>query len=284
MIRRFLICSLCLVSVVSFSSTAAAQSSVPINIAWDPNDDHPEGYAVFIGTAPGVYTEAIDVGPRTSYTFSTGVVGQRYYFNVAAYKPKPNVGPRANEISAVVEAPAVAGLEAPIVNGSNVTLRWQTQSMSPIVDFVLEAGSASAASNVFSGSVGLTNGISASVGPGTYYVRVRPRTSTHIGNAANEVSFSVGASGCSAPPPAPEGVSGAVHGTAAWISWTASPGATTYGVQAGTEPGQSNLYAGVVGPIPSLDAPVPAGFRAYVRVYAINPCGISPPSAEVIVQ
>jgi hypothetical protein len=284
MIRRFVVWSLSLLCVVALPSFAAGQPSVPVTLAWDPAEDNPEGYAVFIGTESGAYTQAVDVGTNTTYTFSTGVVGQRYYFNVAAYKPKPHLGAKANEVSTVVESPAMAGLEAPLVNGSNVMLRWHAQSMSPIVDFLLEAGSASGLSNIFSGSVGSITQLSASVGPGTYFVRVKPRTTTHVGNAYNEVSFSVGAGGCSAPPPAPEHVSGQMHGTAATISWTPSAGATTYGVQAGSESGLSNLFEGVVGPIPALSAPVPAGFRAYVRIYAINACGISPPSREVLVR
>lgn len=283
MIRRFLFWPFCVVSIVNLPATAAAQS-VPVTIAWDQNDDNPDGYAVYIGTEPGVYTEAIDVGLATSYIFSKGVIGQRYYFNVAAYKPKAHLGGKAKEVSAVIETPALAGLEPAIVNGSNVTLKWLATSMSPIVDFLLEAGTASGLSNIFSGSVGPTSQLSASVGPGTYFVRVRPRTTTHIGQAVNEVSFSVGTAGCSAPPPAPGGVSGAVRGSTASISWTASPGATTYGIQAGTAPGLNNLFEGVVGPIPSLSASVTPGFRAHIRVYAINPCGISPSSREVVVQ
>lgn len=283
MIRRFVGWSLCLVCVVALPSIAAGQPSAPVTLAWDPAEGNPEGYAVFIGTESGVYTQIVDVGTNTTYTFSTGVVGQRYYFNVAAYN-KPHLGAKANEVSTVVESRALASLEPPLVNGSNVTLRWHALSMSPIVDFLLEAGSASGLSNIFSGSVGSITQLSASVGPGTYFVRVKPRTTTHVGNAYNEVSFSVGAGGCSAPPPAPEHVAGQLHGTAAMISWRPSPGATTYGVQAGSGSGLSNLFEGVVGPIPALSAPVPAGFRAYVRIYAINPCGISPPSREVLVQ
>ena len=283
MIRRFVVWSLCLVCVVALPSIADGQPSAPVTLAWDPAEGDPEGYAVFIGTESGVYTQAVDVGTNTTYTFSTGVVGQRYYFNVAAYN-KPHLGAKANEVSTVVESPAMAGLEPPLVNGSNVTLRWRALSMSPIVDFLLEAGSASGLSNIFSGSVGSITQLSASVGPGTYFVRVKPRTTTHVGNAYNEVSFSVGAGECSAPPPAPEHVAGQLHDTAVTISWRPSPGATTYGVQAGSGSGLSNLFEGVVGPIPALSAPVPAGFRAYVRIYAINPCGISPPSREVLVQ
>ena len=107
MIRRFLFWSLCFACVVSIPSAAAGQSGVPVTIAWDANNDNSEGYAVFIGTQPGVYTEAVDVGPSTSFTYFNGAVGRRYYFTVAAYKPKPHLGAKAPPVSAVIEAASV---------------------------------------------------------------------------------------------------------------------------------------------------------------------------------
>ena len=286
MIRRFLIWSFCLAGVVSLPATAAAQA-VPVGIAWDANDDDPEGYTVFIGTQPGVYTEVIDVGKNTFYMYSDGVPGQRYYFTVAAYKPKPHLGPQAPEISHVLETFAVAALEAPVVDGSTVTLRWQSQSSTPIVDYLLEAGTSTGMRNIFSRSVGTTTQLSATVGAGTYFVRVVPRTTTHTGYAANEVTFSIGGGGggCSSgPPAAPTGVTGSVQSGVASISWAPVPGATTYGVQAGSGPGLSDIFEGVVGPGTSISAAVGPGFAAYVRILAVSPCGVSPPSAEVAIR
>ncbi len=192
MIRRFLIWSFCLACVVSLPTTAAAQA-VPVGIAWDANDDDPEGYTVFIGTQPGVYTEVIDVGKNTFYVYSDGVPGQRYYFTVAAYKPKPHVGPKATEVSHVLETFAVAALEPPVVNGSTVTLRWQSQSSTPIVDYLLEAGTATGMRNIFSGSVGTDH---ATLGNrrSRHLLRPRqvPRTTTHIGTCGQRSEFSIG--------------------------------------------------------------------------------------------
>ena len=284
MIRRFLFSLFCLACFASLPTTAAGQSGVPVIVAWDPNDDDPDGYVVFIGSEPGVYTETVDVGRSIYYVFSTGVAGQRYYFSVAAYKPRSHLSGMATEVSTVIEARAVAAMEPPEVNGSNVTLRWRAQSASPITDYVLEAGTSSGASDIFRGSVGTTTQISASVGPGTYFVRVIPRTLSHTGHAANEVSFTTAGGECTAPPPAPTGVIGVVHSGTASISWTPAPGATTYGIQAGTGPGLRDIYEGAVGPIPSVSATVGSDFAAYVRVFAANPCGISPASAEIFVK
>jgi hypothetical protein len=288
MIRRFLFGFFCLTCFVSLPSSAAGQSSVPVTIAWDPNDDDPEGYAVFIGTQPGVYTEAVDVGRNISFTYVNGAVGRRYYFTVAAYKPKPRVGPKATPVSTVIEAPAEVTLEPPIVSGSTVTLRWHAKSGSEIIDYIVEAGRASGLSNVFRGSVGVITELTATVGPGAFFVRVIPRTTTHVGTPSNEVGFSTepdaGGPGCTAPPPAPTGVSGAVRNGMASIWWTPAPGAIRYGVQAGTRSGLNDIFEGAIEHVPSLSSPVESGFHAYVRVYAINACGISAPSKEVVVR
>ncbi len=288
MIRRFLFWSLCFACVVSIPSAAAGQSGVPVTIAWDANTDNSEGYAVFIGTQPGVYTEAVDVGPSTSFTYFNGAVGRRYYFTVAAYKPKPHLGAKAPPVSAVIEAASGVILEPAVVSGSTVTLRWHARSSTEIVDYVVEAGRASGLSNVFRGSVGVVNELTATVGPGRFFVRVIPRTTTHVGVPSNEVSFSTdgdsGGAGCSAPPPAPTGVSGSVRDGLASISWTPTPGAIAYGVQAGTSPGGNDVFEGVIGHALTLNAPVAPGFGAYVRVYAINWCGASLPSQEVVVR
>jgi len=168
-------------------------------------------------------------------------------------------------------------------------LRWQSQSSTPIVDYLLEAGTSTGMRNIFRGSVGTTTQFSATIGAGTYFVRVVPRTTTHTGYAANEVTFSIGGGGggggCSSgPPAAPTGVRGSVQSGVASISWAPVTGATTYGVQAGSGPGLSDFFEGVVGPDTSISAAVGPEFAAYVRVFAVSPCGVSPPSAEVAIR
>ena len=43
------------------------------------------GYVVYIGTAPGAYTQHIDVGNATEYVLTTPPPGQQYCFAVSAY-------------------------------------------------------------------------------------------------------------------------------------------------------------------------------------------------------
>jgi hypothetical protein len=68
------------------------------------------------------------------------------------------------------------------------------------------------------------------------------------------------------------------------VSWKAVTGATSYVVQAGSTSGSSNLFNEDVGPYSAVSTTVPAGFRAYVRVIAVNACGRSAASPETIIR
>jgi hypothetical protein len=69
------------------------------------------------------------------------------------------------------------------------------------------------------------------------------------------------------------------------LTWTASAGATGYVIEVGSMPGQSNiLIAPIAAPTTSVTASLSAGFQAYVRVKAVNPCGQSTASNEIFVS
>ncbi|HYU79623.1 MAG TPA: hypothetical protein VEK56_11600, partial [Vicinamibacterales bacterium] len=169
----------------------------------------------------------------------------------------------------------------------SVTLSWTSVGVQDAVEYVLEAGSASGLSDLYNASVGSSTSLSASIGTGTYYVRVRAR---RVGGAAtapsNEISFSVGATGagCAAAPAAPSDLSGSVAGDLATLAWSPSTGASSYLVQAGSAPGLSDVFYGNVGGAASVDGQVSAGFSAYVRVIAVNACGQSAASTELLLH
>ena len=175
-------------------------------------------------------------------------------------------------------------LQPPLVSGSAVTLHWIATA--PVLDYVIEAGSSSGLSDLYNASVGVVTSLTASVPQGTYFVRVRARTSAGT-FVSNEVSFTTGAGGggsCQAAPAAPSGINGGVLAGIARVSWNTVPGATTYVVEAGSNSGTSSLFSGDVGSTLSVSAAVGSGFRAYVRVFAVNACGRSSPSPEIVVQ
>ncbi len=55
------------VLVLGLASASALEAS-PVTVAWDANSE-PDGYVVYYGTAPGVYTVSVDVGNQTSWQF-----------------------------------------------------------------------------------------------------------------------------------------------------------------------------------------------------------------------
>jgi hypothetical protein len=84
----------------AFVVTGEASFAGPIVVAWDPSPD-PQvvGYRVFVGTAPGIYTETFDVDALTT-SFQYGPKEARvYYFAVSSYAAGSVVGVRSAEVS-----------------------------------------------------------------------------------------------------------------------------------------------------------------------------------------
>jgi hypothetical protein len=74
------------VSVAAISLLVARPALADaLNLAWDPNADTVSGYAVYVGVQSGTYTQRIDVGGATVFTYSSATAGQRYCFAVSAY-------------------------------------------------------------------------------------------------------------------------------------------------------------------------------------------------------
>jgi len=95
-------------TILSTLVLARSASADTINLMWDPNPE-PEviGYVVHVGTQPGSYTQHIDVGPTTTWSYSSAVAGQQYCFTVTAYVVGPLEGGRSNEACGYSNAPPV---------------------------------------------------------------------------------------------------------------------------------------------------------------------------------
>ena len=75
-----------------------------LTLQWDPSPDSAvEGYTVYVGTEPGKYTTAFNVGNQLWFAFQEAHPGQSYYFAVAAYSSDNIVGPLSAEVSAQVD-------------------------------------------------------------------------------------------------------------------------------------------------------------------------------------
>lgn len=180
--------------------------------------------------------------------------------------------------------PAPPVLNLPQVTGSTVTLSWSMPFGSTGIR--LEAGTAPGFSNAANMVISAINSFTASnVPPGTYYVRVRAVDPSGESAPSNEVTVTVGAVSCAAPPSAPLLNAAVVTGNAVTLSWTAGAlgcPPTNFSVIAGSAPGLSNLAIVNTGMAPSLNATAPGGVY-FVRVLAQNPYG-SAPSNEVVVS
>ena len=124
----------------------------------------------------------------------------------------------------------------------------------------------------------------AGVPTGQYRLQVRAVNSFGASAPSNVVDFVVGSGSPCVTPNAPVGVNASFGNGMATVSWAAVAGATSYLVRAGSTPGGSDLFNGNVGNLSAVSASgLPAGFRAYVRIYALSGCGTSAPSAEVLI-
>jgi predicted phage tail protein len=86
--------------------------------------------------------------------------------------------------------------------------------------------------------------------------------------------------GTPTPPNTPTEVTAQVVGTTVTLSWKTSMRATSYVVEAGSEPGLANLYNADVGNTTAINTAAPSG-KYHVRVRAKNGSGVSAPSSEV---
>jgi predicted phage tail protein len=174
------------------------------------------------------------------------------------------------------------------VSGNTVTLTWQAPTTGGVpTSYVVEASLSPGGPPLASLPVPGTTLSVPNVPNGVYYVRVRGVNGDGTSEASNEVIVVVpgGGGGCSSPPNPPQNLTGSATGNIVTITWSPPVGgcaATSYAVQAGSAPGQSNITVVNVGPARSLSASAPAG-TYYLRVVALNTFGGSTASNEIAV-
>jgi hypothetical protein len=167
------------------------------------------------------------------------------------------------------------------VTGTTVRLTWDPPAQGTPAAYVIEAGSTTGASNLASFDTGSSaSSLTTSAPPGTYYVRVRARSGSAVGGPSNEIVVNVG--GACLAPPAPTGLTRTVNNSSVQLLWLAAAGATSYIVEAGSSSGASNLLVSNIGNLTTLNATAAPG-TYYVRVRAVNACGSSAPSSEVVI-
>jgi hypothetical protein len=176
---------------------------------------------------------------------------------------------------------------AAVQSGAVLNVSWSAPGASPAPSgYRLDFRSGGAI--VATVSTGATTGISVTIPPGTtgtFTVTVTALSGSSSGAPSAPTIFSIGAGGCTSAPPTPTGVGGAVANGTATVRWNTSSGAASYIVRAGAAPGGAEMFNANVGNTTAVSASgLPPGFRAYVRIIAVNACGQSAPTADFLVQ
>lgn len=176
---------------------------------------------------------------------------------------------------------------APVVNlrattnGLTLALAWD--AMGSTLSYVLEAGSGPGLSDLHRSDIGNVTTLTATAPPGTYFLRMRARTATGVGLPSNEVRVMLGSDHC-ASPSTPTGFTASVRRNTLTLEWNATPGASSYHLEAGTGPGLANAYSSNVGSSTTLEfdlAGVPR-LLYYLRLRAIASCGLGSNPIEIV--
>ena len=166
-----------------------------------------------------------------------------------------------------------------VVSGASVTLRWQPSTTSGAW-YTVVAGSTSGANNIAEHPVGTATSLTAAVGAGRYFVRVRAVTPCG-GADSNEIELSVGLPQL---PGAAVALTHQVAGRNVSLVWQAPGGAVDgYVIEAGSQPTLSNLAVIRPGNVLSYSAADVQPGTYYVRVRAFNAAGQGPPSNEIAI-
>lgn len=165
--------------------------------------------------------------------------------------------------------------------GNTVTASWAPDPTGGAPgSYTLFAGSAPGAANLAAIPIRGATSFSATAPTGLYYLTVVARNGYGVSAPSNEVAVQAG---CVVAPPAPASASYTRFGTSVAIGWVPSATAVSYQLEAGLAPGVMNLGAIPLGNVTTFSTAAPLGLY-YVRIRAVNACGVSPPSAELVVN
>jgi glucose/arabinose dehydrogenase len=223
-----------------------------------------------------------DIGMLTS--LQSVVPPGTYFARIRSVGPGGASAP-SNEVSVTLDGSSICSTPPPAPSGyavhvSDLTALISWNPSPSATSYVLEAGTSAGEANLLSVDVGSAHSISATGPAGLYFTRVRAVNACGSSSPSAEVPVTLG---CAGPPPAPA-LTLTNAGGIVTLSWTASPGASTYRARVGTAPGLGDVFNGVLGSTNSLTADARGITGTYfVGVFAANACGTSAASNEVAV-
>jgi predicted phage tail protein len=165
-----------------------------------------------------------------------------------------------------------------------VSLSWTPPASSaPIQGYLLSAGFSQGQSNALVTQLGPTPAFSGFAPAGNYFVRVQAISSCGLGPASADLLVAV--QSCASPPSAPSNLRFTKAGNVVTLNWNAPASGTPsqYRLVVGSVAGGADvLIANTGNNSTTLVATAPNG-SYFVKVQAVNLCGVSPSSNEVIV-
>lgn len=166
-----------------------------INLNWRPPTSGSAvlSYTIEAGSSPGAANLATFSTGSAGTTYSANDVGNGVYYMRVRATGANGVSAASNEVTVIVGNGCTAPPAAPTnlvatASGTTVNLTWLPPPGNP-TSYVVEAGSASGASNLVNSDLGssATSYRAQNVARGRYYVRVRGTNSCGPGGASNEV-------------------------------------------------------------------------------------------------
>ncbi len=245
----------------------------------------PSNFVVGVGTAPGTANlGTFNAGAAT--TIAGSVSPGTYYARVSAVNESGSSAPTADlAFTVTAVAPPPGAPRDLVVNtaGNTLTLTWQPALAGGSVgSYIVQAGSASGLSDIYTGAVGTSTSLGAVVPLRTYFIRVLAQNSAGASAPSNEVRVDV-TSACVVPSaPVLTASRTANLVSAAWTTPAGGP-LSHYLLQAGRSPNAVDLFNAPVGLTSSASGVLGPG-TYYIRVFAAASCGTSPASNEAMVQ
>lgn len=167
-----------------------------------------------------------------------------------------------------------------VATGNRLDISWTPAATGGTPSsYTLFAGSGPGLTDIGAAAFRGTTSFSTAAPNGIYYLTVVARNADGQSAPSNEVAVQAG---CFVAPPAPGPLTFTTAGSGVSFAWGAAATAAGYLAEAGQAPGSANLGTAALGNRTTLSVAAPLGVY-YVRVRAVNACGVSPASNEVAV-